>query len=157
MAEDSLIPYTTDEGINYLIKFTVFSPEKLPEEINLPVIDIVIETDSAVHDINNDSKVLIQITKIISDYLKEEEAILYYYCSDREIKKSKRNKHLSHQEFRSKLFSAMFSLNKATDLINKLIVIDDPSRNNHYLHLIGDKKHESVINRIADEAKKLDK
>ena len=81
MAENVDIPYSTNEGIDYLIRFTLFSKDRLPEEITIPVVDIVIETDADVNDIKNSAYSLMQITQIISDYAIENNAIYYCYCS----------------------------------------------------------------------------
>lgn len=154
---DSEIPYTTSGGIDYLIKFTAFDPDRLPEGINVTLIDIVIETDAPSGAIDNNAHSLLQITKIILEYMRDKDAILYSYCSDRPIKKSKRNLHQSHQEFRSNLFSAMFSLNNAPDFINKVIVINDPDSSHHYLHLIGNIKFQRDIDFIANKLQEFDK
>lgn len=36
---DTIIPYTTVEGFQYLIKFTEFSKAHLPETFILPIVD----------------------------------------------------------------------------------------------------------------------
>ena len=108
MALDIDIPYSTKEGINYLIKFTHFHNDKLPEGISIPVIDIVIETDADIKDINNSAFSLLQLTKIIHDYAVNHDAIYYCYCSDKPIKRSDRKLHLNHQEYHNIIMVLIF-------------------------------------------------
>ena len=36
-------PFTTKEGHEYLVKFSQFNPEVIPNEIAIPVVDVTIE------------------------------------------------------------------------------------------------------------------
>lgn len=157
MAENVDIPYSTNEGIDYLIRFTLFSKDRLPEEITIPVVDIVIETDADVNDIKNSAYSLMQITQIISDYAIENNAIYYCYCSDKPIKKADGKKHLSNQEYRSLLFCKMFEKNNNSDFINKSVVINDLQKGNHHIHLIAKLENEYMVNLISDTLSQFDK
>ncbi len=157
MAENVDIPYSTNEGIDYLIRFTLFSKDRLPEEITIPVVDIVIETDADVNDIKNSAYSLMQITQIISDYAIENNAIYYCYCSDKPIKRADGKKHLSNQEYRSLLFCKMFEKNNNSDFINKSVVINDLQKGNHHIHLIAKLENEYMVNLISDTLSQFDK
>jgi hypothetical protein len=50
---DKIIPYTTVEGFQYLIKFTEFNKSHLPETFILPIVDITIEVMETPNQINN--------------------------------------------------------------------------------------------------------
>ncbi len=157
MAENVDIPYSTNEGIDYLIRFTLFSKDRLPEEITIPVVDIVIETDADVNDIKNSAYSLMQITQIINDYAIENNAIYYCYCSDKPIKRADGKKHLSNQEYRSLLFCKMFEKNNNSDFINKSVVINDLQKGNHHIHLIAKLENEYMVNLISDTLSQFDK
>ena len=91
MLENTDIPYSTKECVDYLIKFSLFSSDKIPDFINVPIIDIVIETYSDVDAIKNSAHSLIQITKKISEFVIKNDAIYYCYCSDKPIKRNINN------------------------------------------------------------------
>lgn len=157
MFEIIYIPYSTKEGIDYLIKFTPFSSEKLPENINIPIVDIVIETNAESHKITNSAHSLMQITQIISDYALNNNAIYYCYCSDKPVKRAERKKHLSNQEYRSLLFSKMFQKNNNASFINKIVVIKDSEKGNHYIHLITNVQNENMLGMLAELLFKFEK
>jgi hypothetical protein len=123
MAINADIPYSTNQGIDYLIRFTVFPKESLPKGINIPVVDIVIETNAEVNDIKNTAFSLIKITNIISEYILEHDAIYYCYCSSNPIKKSAKKTDLTHQEYRSLLFCKMFEKNNNPDFVNRTLLL----------------------------------
>lgn len=101
MALNTNIPYTTKEDIEYLIRFTLFEEEHVPEGVNLPIVDIVIEANASFEEISNSASSLFRITQIICEYAMINDAIYYCYCSDKPIKRSKNKSHLTHQEYRS--------------------------------------------------------
>ncbi|MDV6169577.1 hypothetical protein R1T16_14165 [Flavobacterium sp. DG1-102-2] len=156
MALNRVVPYTTNDGINYLIKFSVFKAEVLPEQITLPVVEIIIETNSTHDNIYNDISTIKRLLHIVLEYIHENDVVFYFYCSNKPIKKSEKNIHLSHQEFRSNLFSAMFQLDKTNRFTNKLVIINDQD-GNHYIHLITKIEFEETANLIMEELKKFDK
>jgi len=156
MALNRVVPYTTNDGINYLIKFSVFKAEVLPEQITLPVVEIIIETNSTHDNIYNDISTIKRLLHIVLEYIHENDVVFYFYCNNKPIKKSEKNIHLSHQEFRSNLFSAMFQLDKTNRFTNKLVIINDQD-GNHYIHLITKIEFEETANLIMEELKKFDK
>ncbi|SCY98740.1 hypothetical protein [Flavobacterium caeni] len=157
MAVNVDIPYSTNEGIDYLIRFTVFPEEKLPEGIHIPVVDIVIETNAEVNDIKNTAFSLIKITQIISNYALEHDAIYYCYCSSNPIKRSEKKADLTHQEYRSILFCKLFEKNNNPDFVNRTVIINDPEQGNHYIHLISRLKNNDMINLISETLNTFDK
>lgn len=129
----------------------------MPKNINVPVVDIVIETDSDINEIKNTAYSLIQITKIISDFAQLNDVIFYCYCSDKPIKRAERKKYLSHQEYRSQLFCKMFEKSKNLDFINRIVIINDAQKGNHYIHLISKLENENIVNLISDSLQEFDK
>lgn len=140
-----------------MILFTVFNTDTLPEEISIPVVDITIETNAEYTDIKNTAADLIQITKIISDHADKSDAIYYCMCSDKPINKSAKKGHFSNQQFRSALFETMFKKHNKPDFISKVIIINDPDSNNHYIHLMSHRDNEAIVEIAAKELAKLDK
>jgi len=157
MVYDQEIPYTSEDNVNYLIRFSAFPADKLPEGINLPVVDIVIETDADFKVISNSRASLSKMVNIILDYADKNNVVLYCYCSDKAIKKSKNNEEQTNQQFRSNLFSAMFKMNKSEKFLNKVVVIHDLNAGHHYLHLITKVENKHVIDEISIQLSKLDK
>lgn len=153
---DTNIPYTTKEGIDYLIKFTSFPPNQL-EGIEIPIVDIVIETNANIEEINNSASSLLQISQIISDYAMQHDAIYYCYSSDKPVKKSKNKIHLNHQQYRSLLFFTMFEKHNNPNFLNRTVIIEDPERGNHYIHLISRLKNEKIIDLISQKLNSFDK
>jgi len=158
--DNCVIPYSTNAGINYLIKFSVFDKSILPDDIviDIKVIDIVIETDADPKEIKNNAASLIKISKLISEYVDANEGIYYCYCSKKHIERSERKLHLTHQEYRSLLFLKMFEKeNSDGSYINKRIVINDPEGGHHYIHLISKSENEKIVDLISEHLKENDK
>lgn len=156
MVVDTYVPYTSNEGIDYLIRFTVFTEGAVPEGIKIPIVDIVIETDASVEIINNSASSLFQISKIILEYATKHDAIYYCYCSEKPIKKSKKRLHLKHQHYSSLLFCKMFDKCSDLNFFNKTIIIDDPT-GDHYIHLMARLENENFVNFISEKLSTLDK
>jgi hypothetical protein len=150
MLSNHLINYSTNEGIDYIIKFTVIEPNQLPIGIDIPVIDIIIETSTEFEDIKNSAYSLLQITKIIHQYALINDAIYYFYCSNKSILKSKSKENFSNQEFRSLLFSRMFEKNNDKLFFNHKIRIVDIENGSHYIHLISKFENIKTINLISE-------
>ncbi len=150
MLSNHLINYSTNEAIDYIIKFTAIEPNQLPIGIDIPVIDIVIETSTEFENIKNSAYSLLQITKIIYEYALINEAVYYFYCSNKSILKSKSKESFSNQEFRSLLFSRMFEKNNDKLFFNHKIEIIDLENGNHYIHLISKFENIKTINLISE-------
>lgn len=103
----------------------------------------------------NNSATLLQITSIIKEYLNENDVVLYCYCDDKAINKSKNKENVTPQEYRSKLFSAIFEKEADAKFINNRIIINGDT--DHYIHLIAQKKNSAHIDLISNELLKLQK
>jgi hypothetical protein len=53
MELNNVIPITTKEGFEYLLNFTEFPVESLPEGIDVPVVDVTIEARAQMDSYNN--------------------------------------------------------------------------------------------------------
>lgn len=157
MAENIDVPYSTKEGIDYLIRFTLFDKNRVPEKITIPIVDIVIETNADIDKIKNSAYSLLQITQIISEYATKNNAIYYCYCSDKPIKRADKKNHLTHQQYRSLLFCKMFEKNNNSNFINKTVIINDPQKGNHHIHLITKLENEYMVNILSDTLSEFDK
>ena len=101
------------------------------------------------------SATLLQITSIIKEYLNENDVVLYCYCDDKAINKSKNKENVTPQEYRSKLFSVIFEKEADAKFINNRIIINGDT--DHYIHLIAQKKNSAHIDLISNELLKLQK
>ena len=77
---------------------------------------------------------------------------MYYVCDDmNEIPYS--NHDLPWQEYRSKLFSTLFSrytVNKGIDeIVDTPVIIRDACGNNQYIHIIAENSHSDSVSEIV--------
>jgi hypothetical protein len=156
MEINQTIPLTTNEGYEYLIKFTLFELDVIPKEVTTKVVNLVIDLLVPTQNYNN-SKTLFNISEIINDYLDINDVILYCYCDNVEINKSDKRKTMTNQEYRSLLFTRMFDRRNDNTHINKLILINDPVNDNHYIHLITKIHNHNCVEFLSQEINKLDK
>ena len=148
---DKIIPYITVEGYEYLIKFTEFNKNYLPEEFSLPIIDITIVANGEMDNINN-GKTLFEFSSLINDYLDNNDIILYFYCSNDSIIKSHKRKDISNAQYRSDLFCKMFEKKNLDDsFICENIIIEDSINGNHHIHLISKIQNEKEIKIIVEK------
>lgn len=153
---DSFIPYVTKDGIEYLIEFTTDTNEY--EGVNIPVIGVSLITNSSFETIKNDASTLLDIASTMMEQAKKVDAVYYCICSDKEILKSQKRQHLSCQQYRSHLFSAMFNkVNSANEYSSKEIVIDDPQVSHHYIHVISLNKNQSELEAVENQLREFDK
>lgn len=153
MSLNKVIPFTSCNNHKYLIKL-----EEFYSGINfsLPVVNItlvLIDTKDNVIEFKD----LIAIAKIIVDYIKKNDVILYYYCdhTSEDITLSKRHEQMLPQEFRSRLFSLMFSFMKRDDILKDEIVIKDENQIPHYISLIAREEHKSSLTEVNVEIQKM--
>ncbi|MCL9806460.1 hypothetical protein NAT51_13060 [Flavobacterium amniphilum] len=149
------IPFRTEEGYEYLVRFAEFSSNGINYEI--PIVDVSIILMSC--DIENNSmKTLNKFTDIIDDYLQCHNVVLYYYCDTAPIKmRATRNEKLLPQEFRSKLFSSMFNQKKFGEYILKEIRITDTERGDHFISLISNLNNADKIQLIESDLQNFNK
>lgn len=151
-------PYTAKNGSNYIIRFK-HTPDMVPAGISIliPVIEVVIFSEDDIEIIQT-STTLLELVTLIRSNADLVDAVYYSVCSDKMILKSAKRSDLSHQEYRSQLFSSMFKkANSDNKYINKPVVITDPKAGNHYIHLMTLEKNLDVIDIIGEELKKHDK
>lgn len=148
---DKIIPYTTVEGFQYLIKFTEFNKTHLPETFTLPIVDITIEVMINPIQINN-GKTLFHFSSTIERFINENNVVLYFYCSDDPITKNKNRQHISDAQYRSNLFYKMFEKqNLDNNFVCENIIIKDPKNGDHHIHLISRIENEHEIKTIIDD------
>lgn len=136
MTLNLIVPITTKEGFEYLLNFTEFSKDHLPVEIDIPVVDVTIEAKVQMK-IYNNAGTLFNISSRISEYLQENNVILYCYCSHEDILKHPKKANLLNQEYRSLLCETMFSRSSNSEIhISEKIIIED-EQGDHYIHLIS--------------------
>lgn len=152
---EQVIPLTSREGHRYLIQFSKFQDDIVPEAIEIDIVDVVIvlENDCGI----NNANTLFQISGIIKEYLDENGVILYCFCDNSEIIRGKNNDNMSPQEYRSLLFSKLFDKRSDVNYLNKPIIINDPENGDHYIHLISKTSNSKQIDLISKELNKFNK
>ncbi len=144
------IPFKSTTGNQYLIGFTEF--ENISLSLSVPIVNITIEriTDYRVSIGLTD---LIKISRIIKDYLESNNVVLYYYCDNKEIERSKKNLSRSPQEYRNILFDKLFEIgSKNGEFIKDDIVINDQTNNIiHFISLISRSSNNASMTQISNE------
>ena len=139
------------EGFEYLIKFTTFSQDHLPETFILPIVDITIEIMEQPNQINN-GKTLFQFSSTIQQFLDNNNVVLYFYCSNDPIAKNKTRQNISDAQYRSNLFCKMFEKqNIDNNFTCENIIINDPNNGDHHIHLISRLENEIEIKKIIND------
>ena len=151
---NNTIPIEGSDGRQYLLEFGDF--ESLPIELDVKVVNISLVSKSEVATINNIGT-LNQISTTIFNFLDKNDAILYYYCSDDPIVQRKSREEISPQQYRSRLFFALFDKiakkHSERGLVNKSIILRDEPNGDHYIHLIADSKHSDKADGLASYMK----
>lgn len=149
------IPIECSEGHQYLLKLT--DCKNLPIESTIDIVDIALISVTNV-DIINNAGTLNKIAVILSNFLDDNDVVLYFYCSKDPIKLRKNRKEVSYQEYRSSLFSSMFNRtakrSKMT-YINKLVVLKDNIYGDHYIHLIAKTNFSNMIDELESHLNSL--
>ena len=149
------ITFVTEEGYEYLIKFTLFPQKDFEYEIDIIDISLILMSQTIE---NNSLKTLAYFTNIIDAYLIENDVILYYYCDTLEIKmRENRKEKLLPQEYRSLLFSSMFNKRNFENYILKAIKISDEINGDHFISLISHINNIQKIEKIESDIQRLDK
>ncbi|PLK45476.1 hypothetical protein [Emticicia sp. TH156] len=143
-----VVPYTTENGNDYLIKFKKFINL---DNIGIDIVDVSLIAANY-HLSPNTITSFKGIAQIIKKYLLEHNVILYYYCDTSEV--SRRDSSISPQLFRSKLFWCLINRYNSEDFYCKDIVIEDPE-GNHYICLIAKEYSETQFNAISREIDRL--
>ncbi len=144
--ETKRITFVSEEGYKYVLKFI--------DESNTSSYSILsISIDLHTHKNTSLSlKDLFAIGRIFRDFLsKNQNGVLTYVCDDRSLYTSKRNRKLSPQEYRNKLFAAIFKkLNDGTYFKRDLTLGEGEDK--QYLSFIGLSKNAAIINECATVA-----
>lgn len=153
MSFNTVIPYTSSVGSKFLINFKDF----IQQDFSLPIIDVslfLVESTEAKVTLKD----LIALTRIIIDFLNNNQVVLYYYCdtSGSDIFISQRNYKMQPQEFRHNLFNALFDLMKITHFVKDEIIIDDNANNTiHYISLITKSEDKASLTEVSIEVQKM--
>lgn len=148
---DKTIPYITEEGYQYLIRFTEFNSKYLPEEFTVPIVDVTIVVNGNLEKINT-TKTLLKFSSIINEYLNQNDIILYFYCSDEPILKSSKRSAVSNAKYRSDLFYKLYEKqNFNYAFICENIVINDVANGNHYIHFLSKINNDKEIKLIIEK------
>ena len=149
------IPIDCPDGHQYLLRFEYFEnlPMNIDKELGVKVVDISLVSESEIATINNIGTLNL-ISTAVFNFLDENDVVLYYYCSKDAIYQRKNRKKIPPQQYRSKLFLALFDKiiekYKRMDYINKPIIIPDISYGDHYIHFIAKSKHSDKLDNLAD-------
>ncbi len=140
--------FETEEGNRYVLQFSPFKIGSLPIQSPVIQVDLIsILNNSKVNSVKTFNVIAQEVTNYLID---KPDVILYYYCDNKEIFFRKAREIESFQEFRSKLFSAMFhKINQDSRLI-KSFIIADRKNGDHYISFIFKEKHIDEINILAD-------
>jgi len=138
---ESKTNFTTSEGSEYTISFSQFNSDV--HDLDIEIYDLVLKQKKNCGDHNYEA--LMYLSKLVLEFLSNNECIVYFYSDNAPIKKSKRNMHLSNQEFRSKMFSALFEKlkfksrlkEKPFNYIIRTTEIKDSEVGNHYISLLS--------------------
>jgi len=155
LASFKKLTFTTSQGSIYLIDFTLLEINPLVDEID--VYDLLLKQES--YNGQQNYEVLNFLGNEVPAFLEKNDGIIYFYCDNSEIKKNTRNAHLSNQEFRNRLFSAMFERRKvnaringnAFDFVLRNIQIKDPVNGDHFISLISKMNQLESLQKLADE------
>lgn len=149
------IPFETVEGYQYLVSFREITPHQ--NDYGIPLIDVSIVLMSLNIE-SNSYKTLNKFIEIIFGYLLINDVIIYYYCDVVPIKiRENRNTKFSHQEFRFKLFSTMFSKRNSKEFYLQEIILNDKEENNHYTSLISRVENKDKVELVKSDVEKLNK
>lgn len=149
------IPFSTEEGYEYLASFIKFTANGI--NYGIPIIDISIVLVNGEIEYNS-FKTFSKFANIINDYLEQHNVILYYYCDTAPIKmRMTRKENLSPQEFRSKLFSLIFEQRNLSNYILREIRINDSERGYDFTCLISHQNNTDKIQLIENDLLKFNK
>lgn len=145
MQLEQIVPHTTIEGNEYLIKFEIVSPDVLPSIIGIPIINLTLVQVMRVR--QNNPKFLNFLAQYISDYLNQFDVILYYYCDHADIEMRK-SRSMSAQQYRHLLFNIIYETIPNNSLISLPIIIDDAINGNHYISIISAQKNSAELEKL---------
>jgi len=91
---------------------------------------------------------LIQLGKLIKEYIDHNNVILYYYCDTEEVRRSHHNLRRSPQAYRNELFAVLFDRMEPEGLVRETNVIVGEHGEEHYLVLITRDRNQEALREI---------
>jgi hypothetical protein len=152
MPFNAVISYTSSVGSEFLINFKDFSVQ----DFSLPVVDVSLVLVGSV-DEKLGFRDLVEIARIIENFLNKNQVILYYYCdsSDSDVFIRERKNKLQPQEFRHRLFDTLFGFMKNNNFVKDEIIINDPANTKHYISLITKMVDKSTLTEVNIAVQKM--
>lgn len=147
MQLEQVVPHTTIEGNEYLIKFEIVDPDVLPNVIGIPIPIINLTLVQVRRVRHNNPKFLNFLAQYISDYLNQFDVILYYYCDHADIEMRK-SRSMSPQQYRYQFFNIIYETIPNNSLISLPIIIDDEINGNHYISIISSQKNSAELDKL---------
>lgn len=156
MDSNTVVPITTIEGHQYLIEFSIVSDVlDLPKSIQIGIANVaIVLVDGA--GINNAST-LYAMASVLKEYLESNDVVLYCYCDNKEIPRSKPRQNLSPQHYRSMLFNKMFERQNNEEYLNRSFVVKDVENGDHYINLISRSTNIKQVDIIEENLLKMEK
>lgn len=145
MSLEKVVPFENKEGNQYLLSFELYEPHR---DYGIPIIYITLSLVSENKKLNHQGTFSF-IIKEIQNYLNNNKVILHYYCDVKEL--FRRDMSISPQEFRSKLFNALFLKMDDDSLDLKSVVIEDEENGPHYLSVVSKKEDHEIVDLIIED------
>ena len=147
--------FETSQGSKYIIDFSIFESNPINDKIE--VFDLVLLQKSNQGDENHE--VLNFIVSEVMKFLNSRKCIVYFYCDNTPIKKSKRHTNYSNQAYRNRLFLSMFERlkikskleNESFDFLLRSIEIEDKQNGDHFISLITTKENYIQLENLSKE------
>ena len=148
------IAFTTDEGYQYLVSFSLYKEFSIQFNVNIVDVSIILMNKEIE---KNTFKTLNKFIEIISEYLMDNSnVVLYYYCDTAPVNIRNNRKHtLTNQEFRSKLFTKLFEKANHSDFASRNFIIEDTENGNHYITLITNIEQIDIFDEIKNELESI--
>lgn len=136
------VSYEDKQGNLYVIKFGLFPENTIG--IDIPLVDVSLDAIT----INQKPSLpsLAGTCEIVIDYLQNRDAILYFYYARRDDL-SVRDRKISPQEYRSKLFNRLIDRYAPTGFVKRNLRIKDESYD-HFITLITHQEYTKELDSL---------
>lgn len=118
MQLEHTLSHETKEGNKYLVEFSAFDKNVIPNSINVPIINLSLVQVEIVK--QNSPTFLKFLAQYVYDYVNEFDVILYYYCDTSEISRRISRKS-TPQKYRHELFNTLYNIIHNESIIRKLL------------------------------------
>ncbi len=148
-------PIRAVNGDEYLVRIESFNREMLPDDVkallgSIEILDISLERVSG--NTPTSPNVLFDISNFIAGVLNDNpEIILFFYCDDiHDV--DRRNKSITPQKYRSRLFSRMFDHYTHSHVINYIVntPLEFKTDKDVYIHFISKQEHLKYVDAIKN-------